>query len=139
SQRQRPAGERRRRQGRSLDYLPSQAPAAAGGPGPLESHALGGLAPRQTGSSDRRGDVGSRRADHQGAGAATVKRSLCLLALLLAAQLALGSDLVVSEQSGSQQMDVLVYGGEPEAVIAAVAAAEEGSAVMLIAQATRLG
>ena len=35
--------------------------------------------------------------------------------------------------------DVMVYGSEPEAVIAAVAAAEEGASVVLVAPATRLG
>src|SRR5690606_32305522 len=49
--------------------------------------------------------------------------------LLATAQLALGAGTA----------DVLVYGAEPEAVIAAVAAAEEGAVTVLVSRERRLG
>jgi hypothetical protein len=58
-----------------------------------------------------------------------MSRTGVLIFVVLTAQLALAS----------RHADVLVYGSEPEAVIAAVAAAEEGAATTLIAPASRLG
>lgn len=40
---------------------------------------------------------------------------------------------------GASNVDVLVFGSEPEAVVAAVAAAEEGAATVLVSPANRLG
>lgn len=44
-----------------------------------------------------------------------------------------------SAYGNALRFDVLVYGSEPEAVVAAVAAAEEGASVVLVAEAGRLG
>ena len=64
--------------------------------------------------------------------ATLMRRSIAaaLLVLLLGLGSALGNPL---------RFDVLVYGSEPEAVVAAVAAAEEGASVVLVAEAGRLG
>jgi len=58
-----------------------------------------------------------------------IRAAGALLIWLMTAQLALGASRV----------DVLVYGNEPEAVVAAVAAAEEGAVTALFTTAPRLG
>src|SRR5690606_21063649 len=156
-QRDRAAGERSRAEGRaSLD------------PRVQAEEALGG-APPPRGDAGRRAPPGpprrrpprrrrrARRARAQGGRALRPRAWLLLAALLLAppalaappgpqgrADAAGAPQVAVAQGAPAAEparlaVDVLVYGSEPEAIVAAVAAAEEGARTLLVTPDDRLG
>ncbi|MBX3144057.1 MAG: FAD-dependent oxidoreductase [Trueperaceae bacterium] len=65
-------------------------------------------------------------------------RSRWRYALLVAAVL-LGAPLAFAQEVLDMSVDVLVFGSEPEAIVAAVAAAQEGATTVLVTRDSRLG
>lgn len=63
----------------------------------------------------------------------------CLLALLAACLSTAPAQEPVEQTPTRLQVDVVVYGSEPEAIVAAVAAAEEGAETLLVTPDDRLG